>query len=90
MSLQVDRWRKKPVVIDAVKFTGPDGNGDEIVGWILEHGVDVGGEGREMLIHTLEGPHWARPGDWIIRGIDGEIYPVKDHIFRATYDRAES
>jgi len=91
VSLQIDRWRKKPVVIDAVRFTGFDGgNGDEVARWIREQGVDVDVEGRELQIGTLEGPIWARPGDWIIRGVDQEIYPCKDHIFRATYERPES
>jgi len=89
VTLQTGRWRKKPVVIDAVRFTGFDGNGDELARWIHEQGVEVEVDGREMRIATLEGPHWARPGDWIIRGIDGELYPVKDHIFRATYEPAE-
>ena len=90
MSLHIDRWRKKPVVIEAVRFTGfDDGNGDDVARWIHEQGVEVSVEGREMQIHTLEGPIWARPGDWIIRGVDQEIYPCKDHIFRQTYERAE-
>lgn len=37
-------------------------------------------------IDTLEGGHNVCPGDWIITGIKGEHYPVKDDIFRATYD----
>ena len=89
MSLQIGRWRKKPVVIEAVKFTGPDGNADEIAAWIHAQGLEVEIQGREMLIHTLDGPHWARPGDWIVRGTDREIYPVKDHIFRATHEPAD-
>ena len=62
---------------------------NDVARWIHEQGVEVSVEGREMQIHTLEGPIWARPGDWIIRGVDQEIYPCKDHIFRQTYERAE-
>lgn len=37
-------------------------------------------------INTLEGVMVAQPGDWIIRGIKGELYPCKDEIFKATYE----
>lgn len=37
-------------------------------------------------IDTLEGGHIVCPGDWVITGIDGEHYPCKDTIFRATYE----
>lgn len=41
----------------------------------------------EVIIHTLEGPLTARPGDWIITGISGEQYPCKPDIFEKTYER---
>lgn len=40
-------------------------------------------------IDTLEGGHIVCPGDWIITGIAGEMYPVKDSIFKATYESVE-
>jgi len=42
-----------------------------------------------MLIHTLEGTHQANPGDYIIRGVKGELYPCKPDIFELTYEAAE-
>jgi hypothetical protein len=49
--------------------------------------------GKSMYDHgwidTLEGGHIVCPGDWIITGIKGEHYPVKDAIFRETYEPAE-
>ena len=39
-----------------------------------------------FLIDTPEGPHIARSGDWIIRGVKGEFYPCKPDIFAATYE----
>ena len=45
-------------------------------------------ESREV-IHTLEGDMTARPGDYIIEGVKGELYPVKPDIFEATYEPAE-
>lgn len=40
----------------------------------------------ELRIHTLEGPHTVDPGDWIIQGVAGELYPCKPHIFERTYE----
>lgn len=45
--------------------------------------------GPHLVIPTLEGPHIASPGDWIIRGVQGEFYPCKPDIFEATYDRVD-
>ena len=42
-----------------------------------------------LLIPTLEGNHIASPGDFIIRGVDGECYPCKPDIFVETYEPAE-
>ena len=41
-----------------------------------------------FLVGTLEGPHTASVGDWIIRGVKGEFYPCKPDIFAATYEAA--
>ena len=83
-------YRKKPVVIDAFKWTGgPDQTEDPI--WIVE-GIKDGSvfiEGSPtplLFIKTLEGVMSAQPGDWIIKGVKGEIYPCKPDIFNATYE----
>jgi hypothetical protein len=47
-------------------------------------GIDV--IGPHIVITTLEGPHAALPGDWIIQGVQGEFYPCKPDIFDATYE----
>jgi hypothetical protein len=44
--------------------------------------------GDDLMIGTLEGTMVAKPGDWIIRGVKGELYPCKPDIFAATYDAA--
>ena len=49
-------------------------------------GVSVDPRDGRLIISTLEGLHWADPGDWIIRGVRGEFYPIKDAIFRETYE----
>lgn len=43
-----------------------------------------------LLVGTLEGPLRAEPGDWIVRGTVGELYPVKPEVFRETYERVEA
>ena len=44
---------------------------------------------KEMVIHTLEGDMIARPGDYIITGVNGEQYPCKEEIFLKTYDKVK-
>jgi hypothetical protein len=45
-------------------------------------------EDREWTILTLEGAMKASPGDWIIKGVEGEFYPCRASIFEATYEEA--
>lgn len=73
------KYRKKPVVIDAVQFTGLIGP---------ESGVyeDVNSK-TGFSINTLEGKHEVTPGDWIITGVKGETYPCKPDIFEMTYEK---
>ena len=44
--------------------------------------------GSVLSIATLEGAHWVTPGDYVIRGVQGEFYPCKPDIFSATYEPA--
>lgn len=57
----------------------------EQVGAMFPDGDDT----DSALIFTLEGVHRADPGDWIIRGVKGELYPCKPDIFAATYEPAD-
>lgn len=78
------KFMKKPVVIEAVQFrTGEQDSafaGDVIAGRVRYP------EDGTMLIDTLEGSMIARSGDWIIRGVNGELYPCKPDIFAKTYE----
>jgi hypothetical protein len=79
----VGKYRKKPVVIDAIQYTG-------IYNETVKH--FLGEQSHEfddlfgVKINTREGIMLAEPGDWIIRGIKGELYPCKPDIFDATYE----
>ncbi len=83
------KYRKKPVVVDAVQvtastFDAPHPNPEHIAGVIYDPVL------RIATIQTLEGLMIANIGDWIIRGVKGEFYPCKPDIFEATYEVAES
>ena len=81
------KYRKKPVVIEAVQY-GPDiGPTAELLMFLYGAGATLGPEG--ITIPTLEGDHLARVGDWIIKGIHGEFYPCKPDIFAKTYEPVE-
>lgn len=85
-------FRKKPVVIEAVQWTGD--NFHEVGTWCPEafgpisrmNASDELGSCNRVKIHTLEGDMFADPGDWLIKGIKGEFYPCKPDIFDATCD----
>lgn len=86
-------FRKKPFVIEAVLYDGTVEAANEVLAWIGTHGATADRAHRTkpedgIFIHTLEGIHHASQGDWIIKGVKGEFYPIKNDIFRATYDPA--
>lgn len=83
------RFRKKPVVIDAVRWEGSRSVADVVI-WRNALSDDVVHqwrfEGDRAVIPTPEGDMTASPGDWIIRGVKGEFYPCKPDIFETTYE----
>lgn len=76
-------FRKKPVVIEARQFSLKD---QSIVDWCVGEAVTDAVDGCVILINTLEGQMKAMPGDWIIKGVNGEFYPCKPDIFEKTYE----
>lgn len=80
------RYRKRPVAIDAVEYLGT--NNAEIAEWCGGNLIAMGQGFWKIEIPTLEGPVTASPGDWIIKGIQGEFYPCKPDIFAASYEPA--
>ena len=84
----MQKFQKKPVVIEAVQFTGS--NHREVLSFVypdLSEDAIVGAETMRLpvVIETMEGDMTASPGDWIIKGVKGEFYPCKPDIFAATY-----
>ena len=86
------KFRKKPVVIEAILFDGKNIN--EVLTWVgnsaerelIGHQKFGNVHSGNLIIHTLEGNHTANIGDWIIKGIKGEFYPCKPDIFEQTYE----
>lgn len=92
------KYRKKPVVIDAIQWNGK--NHREMFDFLtnyeltnefmstsgknfyIDHDKIKGG----LIIKTLEGEHLASIGDYIIKGVKGEFYPCKPDIFEQTYE----
>lgn len=88
------RFRKKPVVVEAMHHTGSEASADRVLAWVdpLTLGTTFAvpekahPERWTVIIETLEGAMAADPGDWIICGVKGEFYPCKPDIFEATYE----
>lgn len=78
------KYRKKPVVIDALQWTGE--NREEMIEFVNNEAV-VGIEW--IAIPTLEGVMKATVGDYIIRGVHDELYSCKPDIFAKTYEKVD-
>lgn len=89
------KFRKKPVVIEAMQFDGTTDSACSVLAWISDNGGSAVLRRRDvaptwLAIHTLEGTMSAETGDYVIRGVQGEFYPCKPDIFAATYDVVEA
>ena len=82
------KFRKKPVVIEAVRFDGTPESLAEIIDMAKESGcvIEETLGGGALMIHTLEGLMTCLSGEWVIRGVAGELYPCNADIFEATYE----
>lgn len=86
-------FRKKPVVIEAIQWKGDNESFSTIValsrpnGQVQRRIVDNGA--IDLMIYTLEGVMRANIGDWIIKGVQGELYACKSDIFDMTYEKVE-
>ena len=94
----MSEYRKRPVVIEAQRLTLD--NIEAVSDWVMEGFVateqfdkDVSatlcGPDAHLDINTLEGTMRAEPGDWVIKGVKGEFYPIKNDVFVLTYEAVE-
>ena len=84
------KYRKKPVVIEAFRVP-VDGTLDQkLIDFVgnADRSASFEDDGS-IRITTLEGVMTAMPGDWIIKGVNREIYPCKHDIFKKTYEPVE-
>lgn len=85
------KFRKKPVVIEAMQFLDKD----EVILELSDFAgktisIDYANPEKPILkIETLEGIMSANVGDWVIKGVNGEFYPCKPDIFEKTYEKVE-
>ena len=100
----MSKYRKKPVVIEAFRFgydKEPEWLYDAISYEDIQHCIkleypissnlqcyDLNCPGH-LIIYTLEGEMRANWGDYIIKGVKGELYPCKADIFEETYEKVE-
>lgn len=86
------RYRKRPIVIEAMQFDGTPDSTHAICDWIgqdsgkIARGMDELTGEQSLALMTPEGNMVVNQGDWVIRGIAGEFYPCKPDIFEKTYE----
>ena len=88
----VKKYRKKPVVIEAIQFIDTPERLEELSKFIDNQPlrVDYKNPNEPVLkLRTLEGEHIVSVGDYIIKGVKGEFYPCKPDIFERTYELVE-
>lgn len=90
----IKQFKTKPVEIEAVQFDGTEDHAMQIVDWMygdeneqIEFDFEKDEEEIFIIIKTEKGTMEAKQGDFIIRGIDGDFYPVKSEIFRKTHTK---
>jgi hypothetical protein len=92
----IQKFRKKPVEIEAVQWNAETKNFDEVMNFMqdfhgnklnYENAEELAYKSKELHIRTLEGIMTASNLDWIIKGVSGEFYPCKPDIFERTYDK---
>ena len=80
----IKKYVKKPIVIEAIQWDATKKTWDEILSMGLKwRGGEMGTDTFKIV--TLEGAMTASVGDYIIKGIAGEFYPVKPNIFKQLY-----
>lgn len=84
----IQKFKKKPVVIEALQFNASSENLVELSEF-LDMEIRYDPTEETLAIWTLEGIMMASKNDWIIKGVAGEFYPCKPDIFEQTYELAD-
>lgn len=90
------KYRKKPLIVEAIQWDGYINQTQMncLYDWGLQtynvaHQWEDGSNRVDIYIHTLEGMMECDVGDFIVKGIEGEFYPVKESVFLKSYEAAE-
>lgn len=88
------KYRKKPVVVEAVQYNGKGmmaGHGVPDWMWpaLQDKTLEPTNGTDPFILHTLEGDRVVAPNDWIIKGVKGKLYPCKPDIFKQTYEAVQ-
>ena len=91
----VKKFRKKPLIVEAAQFTGDKESAEEIKAWVEKNWskVEVADYSYEekygydcLEIETPDDDWELDVGDWLVKGVDGSLYPVKDETFKKVYE----
>ena len=88
MEATLAKYRKKPVEVEAFRLRPGMALG-EFPDWAKDTAARRMIEDGPFFIDTLEGTMVANDGDWVIRGVKGELYPCKPDVFAMTYEEVE-
>lgn len=97
-------YRKKPILVEARQFDGTYKSGSEISEWagtykqggVVKQKVYLGHYSKDLNtcavleIETLEGSVICTPGNWVVKGVENEVWPIKNSIFEKTYEVVSS
>ncbi len=86
-------FTKRAVNVLALRTDGSPESNRAVIDWARDSATPAfmdknADDVMQLSINTLEGTHWVSPGDYVVCGVQGELYPVKPDIFHATYDPA--
>lgn len=81
----MSKYQKKSVIIEAELWDGTAEGAGPIIDWILTGQYCARWDESGIYIDTLEGTMHVSPGDYVIKGVEGEFYPCKPDIFKKTY-----
>ncbi len=90
--MEAGRYRKKPVVIDAMRWDGGPEEATIVIDWVIEfegtarYHEATDDVSESIYVDTLDATAVLSPGDWMVRGVQGEFYPCKPDIFESTYE----
>lgn len=84
------RYRKRPGYVEAMQWDGSEESQRTIVNWARMRVSGWFDRSYFLAVQTLHGETRADPGDWVIRGANGDYWPCKPDVFAATYEPVET